>query len=88
MMTAGSMVRMDDMAPPDDLVTIQRGAAQTGLTWAQINYAVNKRYLRAWTLGIKRTRHVSLAELRAYERQMKEFRPLGGSDDEGTKREA
>lgn len=74
---------MENTTPPDDLVTITEGTHKTSLTWAQINYAVNMRFLPSWSRGLKKVRYVSLAALREYERQMTEFRPLRSRDDEG-----
>lgn len=74
---------MDDMAPPDDLVTITEGTQRTRLTWSQINYAMDRGYIRVWIRGLKRTRFASLAELREYQRHITEFRPLRSRDDEG-----
>lgn len=73
---------MENMSPPNDLVTITEGTQQTSLTWAQINYAVNKRFIRSWSRGLKKVRYVSLAELRAYEQETGTFRPAweDGSD--------
>lgn len=81
-MALGSKVSMDNVAPPNDLVTLTEGTQKTSLTWAQINYAVNKRFVRNWRLGLKKVRYVSLAELRAYEQEMTTFRPAWESADE------
>lgn len=83
-MALGSKVSMGEIAPPGDLITITEGTQQTSLTWAQINYAINKRFVRHWRLGLKRVRYVSLTELRAYEQEMGTFQPgWEGADNEG-----
>ena len=85
-MAVGSVKKMSDAAPPDDLVSITEGAKRTKLTWAQIDHAVNKRRIRHWTLGLKKVRYVSLTELRAYEQEVGILRPAfeeGASANEG-----
>lgn len=80
---------MENMAPPNDLVTITEGTQKTALTWAQINYAIKKRFVRSWSRGLKNIRYVSLAELRAYEKETGAFRPTweGADDEESSKEE-
>lgn len=81
-MTLGSLKHMHSGSPPDDLVTISQGAQQTRLTWAQINHAVNKAYLRSWKLGLRDVRYVSLAELRVYEQRIVTLRPAWEASSE------
>lgn len=88
-MTLGSAVTMSNASPPDDLITITEGTQKTTLTWAQINYAIRKRFVRSWMRGLKKVRYISLAELLAYEQEMGAFRPTyeEGAPDEGNEEE-
>ena len=88
-MTLGSMKKMSNASPPDDLVTITEGAKLTKLTWAQIDYATRKNMIRHWRLGLKKVRYVSMSDLRAYEAEIATLRPAfeEGADNEESREE-